>query len=112
MILFYGPGRIGRIAGPEVLEGGLMFHKGFASATLGVTALTLALGLLGLTVSPAAAITFTDSGFASETVTTLPPYTPIGLTFAPDGCMFIRPEARGGRIFNNGALLPTPFIDI
>jgi len=72
-----------------------MFHKGFASPR-GIAALSLMLGLLSLMASSATAITFNDSGFVPETVTTLPRYTPVGLTFAPDGRMFIwqKPEGR------------------
>ncbi|HEX4945519.1 MAG TPA: PQQ-dependent sugar dehydrogenase [Blastocatellia bacterium] len=56
--------------------------------------------------------TFSDPGFTSEVVTTLPPYQPVGLTWAADGRMFIWQERGIVRIFKNGALLPTPFIDI
>src|SRR3954467_1195211 len=55
--------------------------------------------------------TFTDSGFASELVTTLPPYGPVGVTWAPDGRMFIWTKNGIVRIYKNGALLSTPFLD-
>jgi glucose/arabinose dehydrogenase/regulation of enolase protein 1 (concanavalin A-like superfamily) len=56
--------------------------------------------------------TFSDPGFVAETVVTLPPYKPVGLTWAPDGRIFIWQEDGIVRIVKNGALLPTPFIDI
>ncbi|HSQ91439.1 MAG TPA: hypothetical protein VLM19_04620, partial [Nitrospiraceae bacterium] len=47
--------------------------------------------LLGLGIAPPAvgAITFNDAGFFSEPVATLAPFKPVGLTFAPDGRIFI-----------------------
>lgn len=60
----------------------------------------------------AQAQTFTEPGFASELVLTLQPYKPVGLTFAPDGRMFVWQENGIVRIFKNGVLLPTPFLDI
>jgi glucose/arabinose dehydrogenase len=55
---------------------------------------------------------FTDAGFTSEVVTTLPAYQPVGLTWAPDGRMFIWQEKGIVRIYKNGTLLSTPFLDI
>src|SRR4051794_2280902 len=60
----------------------------------------------------AEAITFADSQFVSETVATLPPFTPVGLAFAPDGRIFVWQKSGIVRIVKNGALLTTPFIDI
>src|SRR5437870_4781558 len=60
----------------------------------------------------ALAQTFADTGFTSEVVTTLPAYQPVGLTWAADGRMFIWQEKGVVRIFKNGTLLPTPFIDV
>ena len=58
------------------------------------------------------AITFTDAGFFSEPVATLAPFKPVGVTFAPDGRIFIWQRDGVIRIVKNGALLPTPFMDI
>lgn len=74
-----------------------------------------ALAVALLLLSPASAhaqISFNDSGFISELVTTLPAYQPVGLTFAPDGRIFIWQESGVVRIYKNGALLAQPFIDI
>ena len=57
------------------------------------------------------AITFNDSGFFSETVATLAPFKPVGLTFAPDGRLFIWQRDGVIRIVKNGVLLPTPFLN-
>ena len=56
--------------------------------------------------------TFTDTGFAAETVATVPPFTLVGLTFAPDGRLFVWQKNGVVRIIKNGLLLPTPFIDL
>ena len=48
----------------------------------------------------------------AETVATVPPYTLVGLTFAPDGRMFVWQKNGVVRIIKNGVLLPTPFIDV
>jgi glucose/arabinose dehydrogenase len=61
---------------------------------------------------PLAAITFNDAGFFSEPVATLAPFKPVGVTFAPDGRIFIWQRDGVIRIVKNGALLPTPFLDI
>lgn len=58
------------------------------------------------------AITFNDQGFASETVLTLPAFSIVGATFAPDGRIFVWQREGIIRIYKNGQLLPTPFIDI
>lgn len=55
--------------------------------------------------------TFSDPGFVSELVTTLPAYTPIGVAWSPDGRMFIWQKNGVVRVFKNSALLPTPFLD-
>jgi glucose/arabinose dehydrogenase/subtilisin-like proprotein convertase family protein len=54
---------------------------------------------------------FTDSNFASELVTTLPAFTPVGLGWAPDGRVFIWQKNGVVRILKNGALISTPFLD-
>ncbi len=76
-------------------------------------ALMAVFSLLGcLLYSQGLAQTFTDTGFTAEVVTTLPAYQPVGLTWAADGRMFIWQEQGVVRIYKNGALLPTPFLDI
>ena len=57
------------------------------------------------------AVTFTDSSFFSETVATLAPFKPVGVTFAPDGRIFIWQRDGVIRIVKNGVLLPTPFMN-
>src|SRR6266851_4386103 len=59
-----------------------------------------------------AQVSFADAGFFTETVTTLPPFTPVGVAFAPDGRLFIWQKNGAVRIFKNGQLLATPFLDI
>ena len=61
---------------------------------------------------PVEAITFNDAGFFSEPVATLAPFKPVGVTFAPDGRIFIWQRDGVIRIVKNGVLLPTPFLDI
>ncbi len=56
--------------------------------------------------------TFSDPGFSSQLVTTLPAYKAVGLTFTPDGRMLIWQENGIVRVYKNGVLLPTPFLDI
>ena len=68
--------------------------------------------LLWLGCTATLAQSFSDQGFTAETVTTLPPYKPVGLAFAPDGRMFIWQKNGVVRIYKNGALLATPFIDL
>jgi len=77
-----------------------------------LTSLSLVFALLALTVPQTHAQTFSDPGFISETVATLPAYKPVGLAFAPDGRIFIWQKDGVVRIVKNGALLSTPFLDI
>ena len=60
----------------------------------------------------AAADTFNDSGFATERIATLSPFTLVGMAFAPDGRMFVWQKNGVVRVIKNGQLLPTPFIDL
>jgi len=49
-------------------------------------------------VTPApthAQVTFVDPQFVTETVAQLPAFTPVGLTFAPDGSLFISSDQNG-----------------
>ncbi len=77
-----------------------------------IAALPLLVVLGGFAAGPAVAQAFSDAGFTSEVVTSLPALKPVGLTWAPDGRMFIWQKDGVVRIFKNGALLPTPFLDI
>jgi glucose/arabinose dehydrogenase len=60
----------------------------------------------------ASADTFVLPEFATEVVATVPPFTLVGLMFAPDGRLFVWQKNGVVRIIKNGALLPTPFIDL
>ena len=61
---------------------------------------------------PASADTFADPGFATEVVATVPPFTLVGLAFAPDGRLFVWQKNGVVRVIKNGVLLPTPFVDL
>jgi glucose/arabinose dehydrogenase/fibronectin type 3 domain-containing protein len=61
---------------------------------------------------PAAADTFSGSGFATERIATVPPFTLVGMAFAPDGRLFVWQKNGVVRVIKNGQLLPTPFIDL
>jgi glucose/arabinose dehydrogenase/chitodextrinase len=79
-----------------------------------VGAVLLALALLGAGTSPArAALVFHSSapGFSSDLVVGGLPFL-TAITFAPDGRMFIALKSGVVRVYKNGALLPTPFVDI
>jgi glucose/arabinose dehydrogenase/PKD repeat protein len=65
-----------------------------------------------LSALAAPAQTLTDGRFAVDTVASLPPYTPVGIAFAPDGRIFFWQKSGVVRIVKNGALLATPFADI
>jgi glucose/arabinose dehydrogenase len=73
--------------------------------------------LLGLLVTllgtaPGGAQTFSEPKFGVETVATLPPFTPVGIAWAPDGRMFLWTMQGVVRVVKNGQLLATPFVDI
>ncbi|MFN0118863.1 MAG: PQQ-dependent sugar dehydrogenase, partial [Blastocatellia bacterium] len=72
--------------------------------------LILLLSCFSPVITPAQ--TFTEPGFAVETVATLPPYSAVGLAFAPDGRIFVWQKPGVVRVIKNGTLLETPFIDI
>ena len=42
----------------------------------------------------------------------MPPYTLVGLAFAPDGRLFVWQKNGVVRVIKNGVMLPTPFIDL
>ena len=68
--------------------------------------------LTALLITPLSAqITFTDPGFANEKVAS-GFSAPTGFVFAPDGRIFVWEKAGRVRIFKNGAVLSTPFVDI
>lgn len=68
--------------------------------------------LFSFVASTVTAQTFTDAGFATETVANVARFQTVGFTFAPDGRMFVWDKTGVVTIVKNGALLPTPFIDI
>jgi glucose/arabinose dehydrogenase len=74
-------------------------------------ALLLPLLILALHV-PGQAQTISDPGFQTEVIATLPQYVAVGLAFAPDGRIFIWEKDGIVWVYKNGALLPTPFLDI
>ena len=83
--------------------------QGIVSAIL-LTIVCCAVGQFPLPLAQAQ--TFSDPGFTSEVVTTLPQFLPVGVTWATDGRMFIWQRNGVIRIYKNGQLLPTPFLDI
>ncbi len=69
--------------------------------------------VVGIMTAPASgADTFTDPTFSTEVVATVPPFTLVGLAFAPDGRMFVWEKNGVVRVVKNGTMLPTPFIDL
>lgn len=74
----------------------------------------LLLGLLFVfaTIGEVAAQTLQDAGFTDEIIATLPAYQAVGLTFAPDGRIFVWQKNGVVRIIKNGTLLSQSFIDI
>ena len=75
--------------------------------------ITLVCGTLGHAVPPVAhAETFSSPAFSAEVVTTLPPFLPVGVTWASDGRLFIWQRNGVIRLYKNGQLLATPFLDI
>ncbi len=56
-------------------------------------------------------IIFSVPGFVQETVASGLPFA-TGIAFAPDGRMFIALKGGVVRVYQDGALLPTPFLDI
>src|SRR3954471_1764516 len=68
-----------------------------------VVTIALIAGLFTV-ADPAFADTFTASGFATETIATLPPFTPSGMAFAPDGRLFVWQKNGIVRVIKNGQL--------
>jgi glucose/arabinose dehydrogenase/predicted phage tail protein len=61
---------------------------------------------------PGGAQSFTDPRFTSEVVATFAPFSLVGMRWAPDGRLFVWQKNGVVRVIKNGALLPTPFIDL
>ena len=70
------------------------------------------IGLALLAPGPTRAQTFADTDFVAQTVVTLPQFQVVGMTWAHDGAMFIWQKNGLVRIYRNGGLLSTPFIDL
>src|SRR5262245_26449050 len=59
-----------------------------------------------------AQVTFTDPRFSAEVLFSLDAFEANGLTFSPDGRMFVWQRSGKVWIYKNGAVLPTPFFDL
>jgi LPXTG-site transpeptidase (sortase) family protein len=81
------------------------FHKTLAAMTIAMLAIS------ALPAIPASAAPAFPTGFVSEAVVTNLT-GPTTIAFAPDGRMFIGQKDGRVRIFQNGVLLPTDFINI
>jgi len=69
--------------------------------------------LLATCLAPVArAESFVDPLFSSELVASLPEYKPVGVTWSPDGDMFVWQRDGVVRVVAGAQLLPTPFIDL
>ena len=84
-------------------------HRGRTPARFALACVACLLAWLLLT--PAASAAPPPSGFTVEPVVSGLD-TPTGISFADDGRMFIAEKRGVIRVVKNGALLPTPFIDI
>jgi glucose/arabinose dehydrogenase/chitodextrinase len=96
----------------QIINKALIFRRGCRALVCRLFFFTLCFSALPLMHTETQAQSFTDGNFIAETVTTLPMYKPVGLTFAPDGRMFIWQENGIVRIYKNGNLLTTPFLNI
>src|SRR5262245_45679707 len=94
-------GRLHRAPGVKLSCRSLVVRLGTAA----VVAFTLS-----ARASPAQ--TLTDNRFAVEAVASLPPFTPVGLAFAPGDRIFLWQKNGVVRIVKGGALLAAPFVDI
>jgi PKD repeat protein len=83
----------------------IVWVRGIIKCLLAVAA------FIGCNSRPSMGETFTDPGFASELVATLPTYGPVGAAWAPDGRMFVWQKNGIVRVVKNGSLLATPFLD-
>jgi glucose/arabinose dehydrogenase len=72
----------------------------------------LAAGLAGASPAAGQIVLSEPALFAVEPVIDLPGPLPVGLTFAPDGAMFVWTKDGQVRVVRDGALLPAPFVDL
>src|SRR5262249_31992468 len=87
-------------------------RRGRSSRFLRLTLSLLAgLAVLGKPRPSDAIIPFTPAGFGEDVVASNLPFA-TGIAFAPDGRMFITLKGGVVRVYQNGTLLPTPFLDI
>src|SRR5215475_7316003 len=73
------------------------------------------LALLGLAVilpGLANAQDFMEPGFLAETVVSLQPFKPVGMTWSHDGTLFIWQKDGLVLVYRGGVLQPEPFIDL
>lgn len=96
----------------QTIKKAVFFRRDYQAMISRLFFFAVCFGALPLMHIEAEGQSFTDSNFIAETVTTLPVYKPVGLTFAPDGRMFIWQENGIVRIYKNGSLLTTPFLNI
>jgi glucose/arabinose dehydrogenase/chitodextrinase len=82
------------------------------SRTRGRRLAAAAFALALLVAGDARAQTFADPDFVAQTVVTMPQFQVVGMAWANDGAMFIFQKNGLVRIFRNGSLLSTPFIDL
>src|SRR5262245_62836842 len=93
-------------------ERGTRARRRLVAAFQGFLLLAAAAGSVVIGARPALADTFNDPGFSTEVVATVPPFTLVGLAFAPDGRLFVWQKNGVVRIIKNGVLLSTPFVDL
>jgi hypothetical protein len=77
------------------------------TSSLLVVAIGVIVGLLSFQ-GPAAADTFAGSGFATERVATVPPFTLVGMAFAPDGRLFVWQKNASSESSRTGSCSPLP----
>jgi cysteine-rich repeat protein len=77
----------------------------------GLCLLAALVGVASQPVRSNATIAFTPPGFIEEVMASGLPFA-TGIAFAPDGRMFIALKGGVVRAYQNGTLLPTPFLDI
>ncbi len=91
-----------------------MYGEGFMGLRFRAVVRLLVAALLAVVGQPLrseATITFTPTGFVEDVIATGLPFA-TGMAFAPDGRLFITGKAGVVRVWQNGSLLPTPFLDI
>jgi hypothetical protein len=91
----------------------LCHHLRSFQAMVSIIIITIVCCAVEQSFPPAAlAEIFRDPGFTVEVVTTLPPFLPLGVTWACGGHMFTWKHTGLGRISKNGPLLATRFLNI